>query len=144
MNNRQYHFEYNGKTYNIGTVLKIKDWDNKGRCFIKNVTFEYYTPERGYYTYNDNGQRRSVYERLFYNLLVEVTDEVNLNVRTPVKKYRDDLQIPDVIPGWAWYIAIMTMGTLFNERIAIWVISSIVFFNWRKKVKEEKGVYYER
>lgn len=143
MNDRQYYFDYNGKTYNIGTVLKIKDWDNKGRCFVKNVTFAYYIPDRRYYTYVDNGQRKSVPEKLFYNLLVEITEEIDLSVRIPIKKYRDDLKIPELIPGWAWYITIMIVGVLFNDRFGIWFVTSVVFFSWRKRIKEEKGVYYE-
>lgn len=39
-----------------------------------------------------------------------------------------------------WYIVIMIVGTFFNDRLLIYVVTSIIYFNFinRKKIRKKK------
>lgn len=36
-----------------------------------------------------------------------------------------------IFVGWVWYIVIMAVGTIFKDRLMIWVFASAVFFLWK-------------
>lgn len=59
----------------------------------------------------------------------------------PVKETPKDIDINRLVIGWIWYILIMATLTIFNGRIVGWIATSIIFFRWRKKVKEEESYY---
>ena len=147
--NRQNYFVHNGKTYYTGTIIKVRDWASSiDRNAIINVAFVYIDLDNGgRYVYSkiNNSQRKnvSVPEEMFFNILVEVTDNVNIKTRMPIKKYRKDYEIPGLFIGWVWYIFIMGIAILFKDCIGIWALASIVFFPWRHKKLEKEGVYYE-
>ena len=141
---RRCYFYHNGKQYDAGTIVVIADKDKNNNAVIKEVVFEFCIQETKDYVYNDNGRKRLKTEAQFKNMLIEITDRHDSSVQIPIKKYKKDAEIPKLFIGWIWYILIMCIAFIFYDRFGIWVISSIVFFNWRRKVKEEKGVYYER
>jgi hypothetical protein len=61
----------------------------------------------------------------------------------PTERKRKDCEIDGLFLGWVWYIFLMAIGTIFNGAIFIWLMISIVFFNWRAKKIKEEGTYIE-
>lgn len=51
----------------------------------------------------------------------------------------DELNIDGLLIAWIWYIFIMAIGTIFKGNIAIWIFTSIIFFNYRSKKLREAG-----
>jgi hypothetical protein len=52
---------------------------------------------------------------------------------------KDELNIDGLLIAWIWYIFIMVIGTIFKGNIAIWIFTSIIFFNYRNKKLREAG-----
>lgn len=140
---KQNYFMYNGKKYETGTVLKIKSYRNTNE--VHKVIFNY--ANSGYYTYKDatpygrNGA--TIPEKVFFELLVEVTEEKDMRV-VPIKKKRNELEIDNMLIAWIWYIIITLFCSICTGGIVGVVICSIVFFKWRSKKIKEEGYYYER
>lgn len=39
----------------------------------------------------------------------------------------------EVVIGLIWYIVVMIVGTIFNDRLLIWTFATIAFFAWKSK-----------
>lgn len=135
-------FEYNGKRYGKYTKVIIKDiYNNREEVaayFIaiyghKTVRVLYDSGGRmGYYPYSINQ---------FYTNIISICEENSAEELgiTVVKK--QDKDIDRLFYGWIWYIFIMLIGFIFNDRILIWIAASVYFFRWRNKVKKEETYY---
>lgn len=119
---------FRNKHYAKGTVAKIRYCNQifiatyKGKI---NATYAFIL---------DNGNE--VWIKYKDILSIEVCKEYILTQVTP-----RDIDINMLVIGWIWYILIMLTLTIFNGRIAGWIATSIIFFRWRKKVKEEESYY---
>ena len=51
----------------------------------------------------------------------------------------EEMNVPDLGLAWIWYIIIMAVSFIFTDRLFIWVIASVIFFNYRKKKLREAG-----
>lgn len=119
---------FRNKHYAKGTVAKIRYCNQifiatyKGKM---NATYSFIL---------DNGKE----------VWIKYKDIISIEVYkpyTPVKETLKDIDINRLVVGWIWYILIMLTLTIFNGRIVGWIVASIIFFRWRKKVKEEESYY---
>lgn len=119
---------FRNKHYAKGTVAKIRYCNQvfiatyKGKM---NATYAFIL---------DNG--KEVWIKYKDILSIEVCKEYIPTQVTP-----RDININRLVIGWIWYILIMATLTIFNGRIVGWSATSIIFFRWRKKVKEEESYY---
>lgn len=119
---------FRNKHYAKGTVAKIRYCNQifiatyKGKM---NATYAFIL---------DNG--KEVWIKYKDILSIEV-----YQTYTPVKETLKDIDINRLVIGWIWYILIMATLTIFNGRIIGWIAASIIFFRWRKRVKEEESYY---
>jgi hypothetical protein len=51
----------------------------------------------------------------------------------------EELSVEGLFIAWIWYIFIMVVAIIFNARIGIWLLASIIFFNYRNKKLKEAG-----
>lgn len=134
----QNYFEYEGKKYYTGTVMIVHNW--KAR---QEATFICYDTEQDLYIYQIEQCKCRMHEDGFYDSIIEITDRVNNWVHIPKEKMRKECHIDGLMYGWVWYIFLMVVSTIFNDRIGLWIIWSVVFFAYRKNKIEKEGHYIE-
>lgn len=119
---------FRNKHYAKGTVAKIKYCNQvfvatyKGKM---NATYAFIL---------DNG--KEVWIKYKDILSIEVCKEY-----VPTQVTPRDMDINGLVIGWIWYILIMATLTIFNDRTMGWIVASIIFFRWRKKVKGAESYY---
>jgi hypothetical protein len=146
-------FEYKGRYYGYGTIVKLKPEVYKGipaienKCkgivkFKEGVTNGYltfsgvYTTDtllrpgfRGFWDPND------IIEYIVEPVYVELQPVwkkavENYNKAAPEHKHL-------AFTGTIWYIAIMVIGTLFNDRLFIYIIATIIYWKyWVNKYRD--------
>ena len=140
------YFEYNGVKYTSGTGIIIKKFFNDTSGFTDRAYFVYHNTDSDvvWIQMPYTCLRRGYPMDQFKEMLVGLTGEYIPSIHPPQVKRLRDSQIPRLIFGWVWYIFIMVISIIFQGVIVIWIVASIAFFNWRKKVIEEEGYYVER
>lgn len=123
-------FEYGGKTHSLGAKVKIK---------YKNQIVDAYYIGNG-----TNGAAFKYGNKIFhsdiYNI-IEVYSNDYYNGFERKKIIPKDREILKLSIGWVWYVFIMAILTIFNDRVIGWIVVSAIFFGWRRKVKEEESYY---
>ena len=128
MNNPNDYFEYNGKKYGVGTMYRYKS----------SITGEYVYDI--YWGNNSNG--KYVFGQLGSNISgsgwdpkefqenkdIEIIEVEKTNNR--ISKGKPTSYV-DTSIGWIWYIIIMIVGAIFNDRFLIWIMTTIIFFLWK-------------
>ena len=61
----------------------------------------------------------------------------------PTKKKMNEFDIKGMFLGWAWYIFLMIIATIFRYNFAWWFLISVVFFSWRSDKIKKEGTYIE-
>ena len=146
---KEYHFSYNGKLYNTGTVVIIKSFNRFGNPCTKEVSFMYQDVERERVIFKTEGVICHYPKDQFYNVLIAVADNIDNQVVGEVKQriqkentgptVQDELNIDGLFIAWVWYIIIMVVSGLFNDRILAWTGASIIFFHYRKEKLRKAG-----
>ena len=145
----QRYFDYNGKRYGYGTIIKVK-WRYGEEKFM---TFTHYDAVKGYYTFKyDDSMCKSGYKFFVYTLdtltenLIEITDQIDVTyvnnhplVQPRKATFKEELQIDKMIVAWAWYIVLMAITFVFNGRIFYWIILSLCFWVYRFITLKEEG-----
>ena len=150
----QRYFIYNGKTYPSGTIIKMRIQDQitkKER--EENLIFSsvsgnnvYACREmviKKYYCFSEND---------FCSAIIEVTDKIHPDYiaaesmrQLQIERYNrkptlsEQMNIPSLGIAWIWYIIIMAVAIIFNDRVGIWLLASVIFFSYRKKKLREEG-----
>ena len=141
----QDYFIYNGIKYPSGTQLKLlrHPYDNLACYDI--VSFIYYSTEHNtvWYKIARTGQNRGCSMEKFLQGFGGVTGKIDIGIHQPREGRIKDSKIPKLAIGWIWYIFIMFVAIIFNSSIVIWIVASIVFFSWRRKVIKKEGYYVE-
>ena len=136
---KQHYFDFNGLRYKQGTVIKI--YQNK------RDKFDYYTNIifKGYSCNNDNLYHfGSLYDKWVDYCMTQ--EELQLYIeKIEQASYINDLEddttnihpshIEGIVNAWIWYIIIMIFAVFIKgiaSTIIIWIISSCVFWSWRK------------
>jgi hypothetical protein len=131
------YFIYNEQKYYTGTVVQLKRGNNVYGAFICHDVVH------DYYFFKVQGRREGVRGHDLDRFIITVTEEVNKDVHMPVQKTYKDSDIDGLALGWVWYIFLMAISTIFKGNVCFWIVISVLFFAWRKKIIKEKGTYYE-
>jgi hypothetical protein len=151
---RQNYFLYQGVRYYSGTTIIVKENDKiSRRVFNTKATFIYYDTERDKYAFSINGCTNIYPKQDFDRVFVGVTEDVvckqdandlmNKWIHTQENKKHtltEELSVEGMFVAWVWYVFIMAVAIIFNDRIGIWLFASIIFFNYRKKKLKEAGL----
>ncbi len=138
----QYYFTHKGVKYNAGSLISFRVFDYRAQgSYITKVTFLYYDTDEQKYFVDINGKECSYSENLFFSNLQDTENkyEKNNNMPTTTHTFSDELNIDCLLIAWIWYVFIMVVGVIFYERIGIWILASIIFFNYRNKILKEVG-----
>ena len=138
MNEREDFIVVNGVKYYTGTVFII-DFNGK----VQEAAFVCYVTKTNRVRCKLPDSYWFINADAFRNMIVKVTDKVNFSVRTPITHKKSEMEIDGLFLGWVWYIFLMAISTLFYDRIGLWILISVVFFNWRNKKIKEEGTYIE-
>ncbi len=136
------YFEYNGVRYGIGTKFTTK---NEYGMVIKAV---FQGKNYGGYSimYKDVCNKTTfkiISNDKLISSILEILDGNYYTELEQSKQYIPDSKISELVVGWMMYIFVMAVLTIFNKRLLSWIVVSVYFFNWRKKIKE-KNTYYTK
>ena len=131
-------FNYNGQYYDVGTKVKMK---------IKGEIIET--------TYLGSGGKYARYqfegiEHTFnacpnlHHIIIEIVEPVYYQ-EPPVDESKKEniffrtgsgsaAHSDDVFHGFLLYLAVMLGGIIFKDRWLIWIMATIVYFGWKKKL----------
>lgn len=122
MNSVRYLY-YKGKYYDSGTKVKMKTkWNGIiVTTFLGNAKYE--------------GVHEVVNAVPSENYIIEIIDpvyapeqegNVDAGENSKYNPRQGDIQI-----GWIWYIIVMLVGSIFNDRWLIWIAATVIFFIWK-------------
>lgn len=134
----QNYFVVDGIKYYTGTVFVIKDYHKN-----LEATFVCYDTECQKYIYKLKHVEYHAHLDYFRDVFVCVTDKVDNSIHFPEEKVLPDSMISGLTLGWAWYIFLMLIATIFKGNVILWILISYVFFDWRKRKIEKEGHYVE-
>lgn len=134
----QNYFEHDGKKYYSGTVMIVHNFKP-----VQEATFLCYDTKRDMYIYQIGQCKCHMDEDKFRNSIISITDRTNNNVHVPEVKTKKECHIDGLMYGWVLYIFAMIVSTIFNDRVSMWMIWSVVFFTWRSAKIKEEGNYIE-
>jgi hypothetical protein len=141
------YFVHDGVPYSSGTVIRISEFNiYSGRVREKNAVFIEYDNESKMYKILVDGVAVEHTERYFNHIFCGIYTNNNTQNKTQVvdvqkreKSLTDELNIDGLGLAWMWYVFIMLVAIIFNDRIIIWVMASITFFKYRNKKLKEAG-----
>lgn len=138
---KQNYFIHNGQQYNAGDLVSFKFFDYRvGKSYETKAKFLYYNTETKEYFVEVYGKEYSYTENLFYKNMCSTTSprapDANANNK---RTCSDELNIDGLLIAWIWYVFIMAVGVIFYDRIGIWILASVIFFNYRNKKLKEAG-----
>ena len=139
------YFIYNGIKYYSGTIIKIKRFGN-----AKEAVFLGYNKNINQYMVRFDADSTVFYRSDAFNKdIVEITNQSNKSFIDWVQREderlhpkltaRKEMSIDGMLLAWIWYIVIMLVAVIFNDRIGIWIFASMVFFSYRNKKLKERG-----
>ena len=143
-NHTRNYFDFKGKRYGVGTVVKIK-WEPYGsrrqieRCngiakFVGGLDSGYLKfsgivpPGTGYcgiaVTTNPNDRIEEIIEPIYYEYkpVWQIAIE-NYSNTHPARR-------ADIAPGTILYIAVMLVGTIFKGNWVIWIIATAFYLGY--------------
>ncbi len=140
------YMKFNGEYYDVGTIARIKGrfgpvvarfcgWKDGYRgCFelIDEDTYGLYN------TYDRAGVMDYCLEIIVPvkpNLQQTESQTTNSGFGLPE---RDKPPSWDIEIGWIWYVVIMVVGTIFQDRWLIWGFATAVFFLWKNGFLNKK------
>ena len=140
---KQNYFVYNGEQYNSGTVIVMKWFSYVSRRICDtNATFLYFDTKKNKYFVDIYGKTYEYTEEDFYKNFRRIYNQnknIKQNIAPKEHTFTEELSIDGLLIAWVWYIFIMLVGTIFYDRIGIWILTSVIFFNYRKNKLREAG-----
>lgn len=126
---------YKGLFYDVGTRLKFKAISYNYYCGIKEGVIEKFINSTVFIRADDG----KLYEYStirhsvdFDKLIIEIITPVYCAPEKLVPTKNNNAPAPwDVEIGWIWYIIIMVVGTIFQDRILIWLVATVIFLAWK-------------
>lgn len=139
------YFIYNGIKYYSGTIIKIKRFGN-----AKEAVFLGYNKNINQYMVRFDTNNTVFYRSDAFNKdIVEITNRSNKSFIDWAQREDErlhpkltasrEVSIDGMMLAWIWYVLIMLVAVIFNDRIRIWTFASIVFFSYRNKKLKERG-----
>lgn len=141
---KQDYVIYKGKRYNSGDTINIL-WHT---CGYRNAhehtgTFIDCDEEKDEYRFVVDGMTYCFNKKCFYRIMYDKTTSENsrssLNKAPKKITFKNELNIDGLLIAWIWYVFIMAIAIIFNDCIGIWILASVVFFNYRNKKLREAG-----
>ena len=145
-----YYFDYNGKKYQRNTVVKFNRDFMISKFSCDHVIAKAFVGHEEYYCFMLIGVIDPITNQ---ELLISITrNEIKTaieeiiepheaqiyNAMQSTEKYHD-WDYPGLIEGWIIYIFFMCLWSIFKDAFGFWILTSIVFFNWRhNKLKPYK------
>lgn len=142
---KQDYFTHDGIKYNTGTIVVILRFNYiTGRLHKENAKFIYFDTDTNEYILEIERQNVTYTPERFNKLFVEVYNpnkQKTANVQSQPKQhtFSDELHMDSLLIAWFWYVFIMAVGVIFYDRIGIWILASVIFFNYRNKKLKEAG-----
>lgn len=140
----QEYFIHNGRKYNTGTVIVIQQFSIYS-CSMCNTEaiFQYYDTDKKIYAFKIYNKIESCSEQDFKKLFRGVYEEM-YNQQFGRKQHKQwtfkkELEINGLLVAWIWYVFIMAVAIIFNDRIGIWILASIIFWSYRRRKLKEAG-----
>ena len=133
-----------GKKYNSGDTMDIL-WYT---CGYKNIRdykgiFIDCDEEKNEYRFAVDGKIYCFNKVCFYRIIKDnttINENENYISSTPKKSaFKDELNIDGMLIAWIWYIFIMAVLIIFNNRILGWISVSIIFFSYRHNKLKQGG-----
>lgn len=135
------YFMHEGKKYHTGTVILVENW--KFPNYPDKASFICYDTDTQRYVYKIGDCRYRTYEEAFRKELVSVTDEIDPDVRVPVRRKCSDWDVPGLPEAWVAYIVAMAISSIFEGNVIFWAIWSLTFYLYRKNKIGNGGTYIE-
>lgn len=139
---KQDYIIYNGKTYHSGDTIHIL-WYTNGYKNVHNYTgvFLDCDEEKDEYRFTVDGQLYCFNKVCFFRIIRNSSITEIHFVKPPPREatLKDELNIDGLLIAWVWYIFVMAIGVIFKDAIGIWILASIIFFNYRNKKLREAG-----
>lgn len=140
------YFIHNGIKYYSGTTIRVLQHEQySGRQYEDTATFIEHDVSYNRMifkirdlTYN---YPYDVFEKIFVDVINGKTEIVYDNHTVMYKKHTfyDELNVDGLFIAWFWYIFIMAISTIFYGRVGWWILTSVVFFNYRNQKLKEAG-----
>lgn len=139
------YFEFKGIKYGVGTVVKVpitldlrwlpKEQIMKEAKFVGGGYFQFPNCTGSIFLCEERGLSGK------YEEYIEIINPVYYEEPEPLKQPNIFLRTKSgswdahnqVCIGLIWYIIIMLVGTIFKDRLMIWVFATIVFFAWKSQ-----------
>lgn len=120
---------FEGKCYDVGTKLKFYAKIRQFNVGIKIGVIKKF--DNGtVYIEGDDGFL--YYYSTIFNYIIEIIEPVYYIPKEDTTSDNRTRPAPwDVEIGWIWYIIIMVVGTIFNDRLLIWIVATAIFFLWK-------------
>lgn len=162
-----YYFRYGGRTYTKETVVKLTQSYldahplNFGcptsphygepitplqmfcnRRDICGIEYYVFSPCREDRFYNLMFGYIQVHTNFLYIKASEIEDAIEEIIKpepiviVPAQKTKD-WESPAIMVGWGLYILALLSSFIFKDWTTAWLIASLIFFTWRKKMKDE-------
>jgi hypothetical protein len=140
------YFEFKGVKYGIGTIVHIprslkllnlpKEQLIVKAKFIGGAKFIFQDVQGYINLYEGSGHFSGNYAQY-----IKIIEPVYYEEQEPTKPQNIFLQTESgswdaynqVCMGLVWYILIMVIGAIFQDRLMIWAFATIVFFVWKSK-----------
>ena len=129
------YFTYNGVRYYPGTIVELKEERKKDFGFCSYMKFSRYDDDSNKYCFtslHDIWKQYFVFEDQI-QICVNSILKTNLMPESTNEKI-EPKYIDGIVEAWTWYIIIMFFALFIKgigNTILIWVLTSIIFFNWR-------------
>ena len=134
---------YKGRRYNSGDTINIL-WYTCGYKNVHNYTgvFIDCDEEKDEYRFSVDGVTYCFNKVCFYQTIRNepIADQTyNKSKRIEDLTFKDELNIDGMLNAWTWYIVIMLVSIVLNDRILAWIFATVVFFNYRSNKLKERG-----
>lgn len=141
---KQNYFIYNGRQYNSGTVIVIRWFSYLSRSVCDtNAKFLYFDTDTNRYSVEIYGKTYEYTTEEFYRdfrrIYVKQNNVTKMQVEPKEHTFSDELNIDGLLIAWIWYVFVMAVAVIFYDRIGIWIVASIMFFNYRNRKLKEAG-----
>ena len=138
------YFVYGGQKYYYGTQIVVLKQDHiTGRMVEADAKFMYYDTAKEQYAFKIKNcvvvQDKKYFDKIFVGIGDSVIDEAKFKEllskadlsQFDQKKFVDELKIDGLCLALVWYIFIMIISSLFEARLGLWALSTIVFLIYR-------------
>jgi hypothetical protein len=138
----QNYFIYNGTTYRTGDIVKVLWYSVYAPTpKVKEAVFVSCDPEKDEYNFKVDEKMYCYTQKLFCHMIYQNTERPNMQNKTHLQSrtFVDELNMDGMLIAWIWYVFIMAIGVIFNDRIVLWIAASIIFFNYRNNKLKNGG-----